>query len=81
MWNTFISDNCLDEKIIFGNRINWKDCVDEINIKFELINTMNFMLNDDLNISLKKMISYVIIGAFAYVVPDIKSLYSDVIFS
>ena len=46
----------------------------------EILDTIDKLMNEHLDINLKKMISYIIVGAFAYVCPHIKEIYSDLEF-
>ena len=50
------------------------------NIEIILIDKINFLLNNNLDYNLRKMITYLIIGAFAYVDVDIKKIYTDIDF-
>lgn len=74
MWTAFCTDNNINEVKIYGKKITWfcKGNITEI-----LVEKINFLLNDNLDINLKKMISYLIVGAFAYVNLDIKKIYNN----
>lgn len=78
MWCAFKTDNEFDEVHFFGDRIEWSFVPD----KHEelLLDKINSLLSDNLDENIKIMISYVIIGAFAYVCPFIKKHYTNIDF-
>ncbi len=76
MWNAFQIDNKLNEIELFGNELKWEDK----NYENQLLTNIQIMIDNNLEKSFRKAISFVIIGAFAYVIPDIKKTYSDIDF-
>ena len=66
----------LDEIELFGNELKWEDK----NYENQLLTNIQIMIDNNLEKSFRKAISFVIIGAFAYVIPDIKKTYSDIDF-
>jgi len=77
MWSAFCQDNMINEKDIYNKKINWCNKLDSSNIDSNLIGIINILINDNLDYNLKKMISYVVIGAFAYVDAEVKKIYKD----
>lgn len=77
MWSAFCQDNTINEKDIYNKKINWCNKLDSSNIDSNLIGIINILINDNLDYNLKKMISYVVIGAFAYVDAEVKKIYKD----
>lgn len=75
MWLAFFNDNNL-KKLKKFNKIKWI-AVNIENIDTQLLYKIDTLLNKDIEINLKKMISYLIVGAFAYVVPEIKKIYNN----
>ena len=78
MWTTFKNDNNINENEYFGTSINWP--ISSTKYERLLLNKINILLNEDLDKNIQIMISYVIIGAFAYVCPHIKKYYDNLIF-
>ena len=76
MWNAFRIDNNLDEVELFGCVLKWNSK------KYEdqLLTNIKIMIDNKLDKSFKKALSYVIIGAFAYVDKNIKKMYNDIDF-
>ena len=76
MWNAFKIDNNLDELELFGCVLKWNSK------KYEdqLLTNIKIMIDNKLDKNFKKALSYVIIGAFAYVDKDIKKTYNDIDF-
>ena len=76
MWNAFRIDNKLDEVELFGCVLKWNSK------KYEdqLLTNIKIMIDNKLDKSFKKALSYVIIGAFAYVDKNIKKTYNDIDF-
>ena len=77
MWNAFCIDNNISDKDLFNKKLIWSN---NDNVDKNLIEKINFLLDDNLDINLKKMISYLIIGAFSYVNNDIKKIYNNINF-
>ena len=78
MWKAFCLDNGILESQLFNYEINW--IVSKKKIEYKILDTIDKLMNEHLDINLKKMISYIIVGAFAYVCPHIKEIYSDLEF-
>ena len=76
MWNAFQTDNKLNDIELFGIELKWEDK----NYENQLLTNIKIMIDNNLEKSFRKAISFVIIGAFAYVIPDIKKTYSDIDF-
>ena len=76
MWNAFRNDNKIDENKYFGSRIDWS-FNNDIDHETILLDKIDILLNDNVEANMKIMISYVIIGAFAYACPCIKKHYSN----
>ena len=77
MWIAFCQDNKLIEKNIYNKEIFWESNLNKKNIENILLDKINFLLNHDIEYNLKKMITYLIIGAFAYIDADIKNIYNN----
>ena len=80
MWIAFCNDNNISENDLYNEKIIWNIKLNVDNIEVILIDRINFLLNDNLDKNIKKMITYLIMGAFAYVDPEIKKIYNDFIF-
>jgi len=80
MWIAFCNDNNISENDLYNEKIIWNIKLNVDNIEVILIDRINFLLNDNLEKNKKKMITYLIIGAFAYVDPEIKKIYNDFVF-
>lgn len=77
MWNAFCIDNGIDVRSLYKKNIKWDDMINVSNIDKLLIEKINFLINENFDYNLQKMISYIIIGAFAYVSSEIKNIYND----
>ena len=78
MWIAFTEDNNINEVDLFGKKINWnfkKNNYEEI-----LLNNINILINNNLEVNLKKAICFIIIGAFSYVDSNIKKIYNNIDF-
>lgn len=79
IWSAFCIDNNIDEKKFYKKDIIWErptlNNVDKL-----LIEKIDFILNNSLDNNFKKMISYLIIGAFSYVDKDVKKIYNNIDF-
>ena len=80
MWLTFRNDNGIDEEVLFGSEIIW-DYKKNYNYEEVVLDKINLLLNKNLDKNIKIMISYLILGAFAYVCPHIKNKYDNIIFN
>ena len=80
LWTAFCQDNNISDIDLYKKEITWDKILKNDNIEILLIDKINFLLNDDLDYNLRKMITYLIIGAFAYVDSDIKNIYKDIDF-
>jgi hypothetical protein len=80
MWNAFCQDNNISDIDLYKETINWDIIIDNDDIEMILIDKIDFLLNNSLDYNLRKMITYLIIGAFAYVDLDIKNIYTDIDF-
>lgn len=80
LWIAFCEDNGITDIELYNQKVKWSNKYNENNIEVILIDTINFLLNDNLDYNIKKMITYIIIGAFAYVDPLIKNIYRDIDF-
>ena len=80
IWNAFCQDNNISDIDLYKKKINWDIMINNNNIEIILIDKINFLLNNNLDYNLRKMITYLIIGAFAYVDVDIKKIYTDIDF-
>ena len=79
IWHAFCIDNNLSESKIYKKKIKWQQPSTN-NIDILLVNKIDFILNDKFDISFKKMISYLIIGAFSYVDNNVKKIYNNIDF-
>lgn len=79
IWYAFCIDNKINERKVYKKKIIWHqpsiNNVDEL-----LINKIDFLLNEKFDISFKKMISYLIIGAFSYIDSNVKKIYNNIDF-
>jgi hypothetical protein len=80
MWAAFCEDNRISEIDLYNKKIFWHTTYNDDNIEEILINVIDFLLREDLNFNLKKMITYIIIGAFSYIDRSIKKIYNDIDF-
>ena len=76
MWDAFKTDNNLSEIELFGCILKWNSK----NYEDQLLTNIKIIIDNKLDKSFKKALSYVIIGAFAYVDKDIKKMYNDIDF-
>jgi hypothetical protein len=76
MWNAFKLDNKLNEIELFEKKLTW----DDKNYENQLLTNIQIMIDNKLEKSFRKAISFVIIGAFAYINSEIKQAYSDIDF-
>lgn len=76
MWKAFKNDNRIDENKYFGSQIDWSHN-NNLDHETTLLDKIDILLNENIEANMKIMISYVIIGAFAYACPCIKKHYSN----
>ena len=76
MWNAFKLDNKLNEIELFEKKLTW----DDKNYENQLLTNIQIMIDNKIEKSFRKTISFVIIGAFAYINSEIKQAYSDIDF-
>jgi len=77
IWKKFLKDNNLTEEKLLNKKLNWKFIIKD---ETELLDRIVVLLDNNLDSSMKIMISYIIIGAFAYVCPHIKKYYENIVF-
>lgn len=79
IWSAFCIDNNINEKEFYKKDIIWEQpTLNDVNDL--LIDKIDFILNNSLDNNFKKMISYLIIGAFSYVDKDVKKIYNNIDF-